>query len=111
MTVQAVACQRNHCRVAGPFDGLRVGALQTPVQLFDLSCGGAFVNSLYEQHQGVTLVLRIDLPYEGWITVKARTLYSRVGGFAVRFIDVAPEAAARLERALRALEDGAPPEG
>jgi hypothetical protein len=111
MTVQTPACQRNHCRVAGPFDGRRIGAIETSIQLFDLSCGGAFVNSMHEQQQGVTLVLQIDLPYEGWITVKARTLYSRAGGFAVRFIDVSPDAAGRLERALRAIEDGTPPEG
>jgi hypothetical protein len=110
MTGQTALCQRNHCRVAGPFDGRRVGALETSIQLFDLSCGGAFINSVHDQQQGVTLVLKIDLPYEGWITVKAKTLYSRAGGFAVRFIDVSPDAASRLDRALRALEDGAPPE-
>src|SRR5260370_12618333 len=70
-------CRRAHPRVAGPFDGRRVGALETPIQLFDLSLGGCFVNSLHEQQLGVKLVLKIELPGEGWITLKAMTLYRR----------------------------------
>jgi hypothetical protein len=56
------------------------------------------------------LLLKIDLPAAGWITVNAETLNRRGEfGFAVRFIDISDEAAARLDRALlflaqRALE-------
>jgi hypothetical protein len=97
-------CRRAHPRVAGPFDGRRVGALETPVQLFDLSLGGCFINSLHEQKLGITLVLKIDLPGEGWITLKAETLYRRGEfGFAVRFLEMSNDAALRLERALQAL--------
>jgi len=86
-----------------------VGALETPVQLFDLSRGGCFINSLHEQRLGITLVLKIDLPYEGMITVKAETLYRRDEfGFAVRFIDMSEAASASLERALQALEQRGP---
>jgi hypothetical protein len=103
------ACRRQHPRVAGPFDGRRVGALETPVQLFDLSRGGCFVNSLHEQRLGVTLVLKIDLPYEGWITVRAETLYHRGEcGYAVRFIDMSEEAFERLQRALQAVQQRGP---
>jgi hypothetical protein len=108
VTIQTAPCQRTHLRVAGPFDGERVGLLETPIQLFDLSSGGAFVNSLHEQTEGVKLLLKIDLPHEGWITVKAETLYTRPGGFAVSFVDVPPDVAIRLERALRALQESAP---
>jgi hypothetical protein len=98
-------CRRAHPRVAGPFDGRRVGALETPVQLFDLSLGGCFINSLHEQKIGITLVLKIELPGEGWITVKAQTLYRRDEfGFAVRFIEMSKDASVRLERALHALQ-------
>jgi hypothetical protein len=98
-------CRRAHPRVAGPFDGRRVGALETPVQLFDLSLGGCFINSLHEQKIGIKLVLKIELPGEGWITVKAETLYRRDEfGFAVRFIDMSKDASVRLERALCALQ-------
>ena len=98
----ANACRREHPRVAGPFDGRRVGALETPVQLSDLSRGGCFINSLYEQQPGIALVLKIDLPSEGWITVKAETLgWRNEFGFAVRFVEMREEAAVRLERALQ----------
>ena len=105
----ANGCRREHPRVAGPFDGRRVGALETPVQLSDLSRGGCFINSMYEQRSGIALVLKIDLPHEGWITVKAETLgWRNEFGFAVRFVEVRQDAAVRLERALRALQHGEP---
>jgi hypothetical protein len=98
-------CRRAHHRVAGPFDGRRVGALETPIQLFDLSLGGCFINSLHEQKLGIMLVLKIELPGEGWITLKAKTLYRRGEfGFAVKFIEMSEDASLRLERALDALQ-------
>jgi hypothetical protein len=98
-------CRRRHKRIDGPFDGLRVGALETPVQLYDLSRGGCFINSMHQQQPGIKLLLKIDLPNEGWITVNAETLYRRGEfGFAVRFIDMSADASTRLERALHALE-------
>ena len=103
------ACRRRHQRVDGPFDGRRVGALETPVQLFDLSRGGCFINSLHEQQLGITLALKIDLPHEGWITVKAETLYRRGEfGFAVRFIEMSEAESVHLDRALQALAQRAP---
>jgi hypothetical protein len=96
--------RRRHGRVAGPFDGCRVGLLDTPVRIYDLSVSGCFVNSMHEQQRGSTLVLKIDLPHEGWITVNATTVYHRPGfGFAVRFFDVDVETGARLIRSLDAL--------
>jgi hypothetical protein len=105
MAVNALACRRSEVRVAGPFDARRVGRLETSLTLFDLSCGGAFVNSMHEQREGATLTIKIDLPSEADILVKAKVIYSRPGGFAVRFVDIAPETAARLERGLRALQN------
>lgn len=97
--------RRRHKRVHGPFDGVRVGALETPVQLYDLSCGGCFINSVHHQQPGVRLVLKLDLPQEGWITVRAETLDRRGElGFAVRFVEVSEDAAARLDRVLMAME-------
>jgi len=91
--------------VAGPFDARRVGKLETSLTLFDLSCGGAFVNAMHEQRLGSTLTIKFDLPGEGEIIVNAEALYSRPGGFAVRFVDLSPETAIRLERGLRALQN------
>ncbi len=99
--VDADHSRRKHDRVAGPFDGYRVGLLETPIRIYDLSLGGCFVHSLHEQQEGTLIVLKIDLPQEGWITTKAETLYSRPGfGFAVRFIDLDKAMEARLERAI-----------
>jgi hypothetical protein len=100
--------RRRHDRFAGPFDGFRVGALETPLRIFDLSRGGCFVNAMHEQKPGVRFVMNIDLPYAGAITVKAVSLYARCGGFAVRFLHMSEEAASRLEEALDQLQERAP---
>lgn len=91
-------------RVPGPFDAWRVGTLETPVRIFDISLGGCFVHAMHEQERGVVVLLKIHLPEAGWIELKAETLYRRPGfGFGVRFIDTPPETLHRLERALEAL--------
>ncbi len=96
----------------GPFDGLRVGALETPVRIYDLSEGGCFITSFHETEKGRHFTLKIDLPSEGWITVKAETLYGKPGfGFAVRFSEVKEEARTRLDRGLEKLRGRAPHEG
>jgi PilZ domain. len=81
-----------HTRVHGPFDGVRIGALETPVQLYDLSRGGCFINSMHQQQPGVRVLLKIDLPHERWITVSAETLpRSNEFGYAVRFVNMSVE--------------------
>jgi hypothetical protein len=101
--------RRQHDRVPGPFDGFRVGALETPLRIFDLSRGGCFVNAMHEQKPGVRFTMRIDLPYVGQITVKAVSLYRRPGfGYAMQFLDMNEEAAGRLEEALEQLQGRAP---
>jgi hypothetical protein len=99
--------RRVHTRVHGPFDGIRIGALETPVQLYDLSRGGCFINSMHQQQPGVKLVLKIDLPHERWITVNAETLpRSSEFGYAVRFVTMNAESIERLERFLQASQEG-----
>jgi hypothetical protein len=99
------ACRRAYARLAGPFEATRIGRLETRVTLYDLSQGGAFVNSMYEQQAGTTLTLKIDLAVAGEITVKAQTLYCRPGGYAVRFIDLTPEEIQRFASAIHVLQD------
>jgi hypothetical protein len=104
--------RRMHARVHGPFDGVRIGALETPVQLYDLSRGGCFINSMHHQQPGIRVLLKIDLPHERWITVNAETLpRSNEFGYAVRFVNMSIEATERLERALQALQEGVCQEG
>ena len=101
--------RRQHDRFAGPFDGLRLGGLEIPVRIFDLSEGGCFVTAIHEQQPGIALLLKIELPYEGWITVTAETLYRKPDfGFAVRFVEMSDESATRLQRALQRMAGRAP---
>lgn len=100
--------RRRHDRFSGPFDAFRVGALETPLRIFDLSRGGCFVIAMHEQTPGISFVMKIDLPYVGLITVKAVSLYARSGGFAVKFLEMSEETAERLEEALEQLQERAP---
>jgi len=100
----AVDNKRAHPRVGGPFDGWRLGLLDTPVSIFDLSIGGCFVNATLPQQPGQEIKLKIDVPDEGWIRVKALTLnLHRELGFAVRFVEISEVDSRRLDRAIRRL--------
>ena len=96
---------RRHVRVKGPFDGYHLGLPKTPVLIYDLNLGGGLVNFTGEQPAAAALVLRIDLPYEGRITVNAETLYRHQFGVAVRFVDLDRDTAARLGRTVHALRE------
>jgi CheY-like chemotaxis protein len=95
--------QRRHVRIAGPFHGLRIGLIDAPVTIYDLSEGGCFVNCLTAPPEpGRNLVLKIDLPEEGWICLKAEVKYAKPEfGFAVSFVDVPTDAADRLRQGIR----------
>ena len=97
--------QRRYERVAGPFDGCRVtSSIETPMRIYDLSEGGCLINGIHATPAvGHSLVLKIDLPMEGWIIVTAQAVYERPGAFAVRFTDMTADARMRLERALHSL--------
>jgi hypothetical protein len=101
--------RRQHVRVKGPFDGKRLSVIDTPVQIYDLSEGGCFVNSMQEQPVGRDVVLEITLPTEGPITVTAQTLYARPGfGFAARFTKLDPDSQLKLRQELdRLVKEGA----
>jgi PilZ domain-containing protein len=97
---------RRHVRVPGPFDGVRVGLLETPIRVYDLSEGGCFISSLQDTASGQILVIRIQLPQEGRITLKAEALYGRPGfGYAVRFVEVADHVQASLNRVLHRTQE------
>lgn len=92
--------RRRYERVTGPFDGV----LEGPVLVYDLNLGGCFVNSSQQPQIGATLVLKINLPHEGWISVNAETLYQPQHGFAVRFLDLDGDTASRIARTVDALK-------
>ena len=92
--------RRRYERVTGPFDGV----LEGPVLVYDLNLGGCFVNSPQEPVIGATVVLKISLPDEGWISVNAEALYQHQHGFAVRFLDLDDDTASRIARTVDALK-------
>jgi hypothetical protein len=98
--------RREHRRFTGPFDGLRIALLDTPIRIYDLSQGGCFINSTHEQKPGIQVTLKIDLPGAGEITVQAETLPRQTElGYAVRFTHLEPDDAMRLHCALKRLEE------
>jgi PilZ domain len=60
----------------------------------DASEGGCFINSLHPlPSPGRPLVLKIDVPDERWICLKAQVVYTKPEfGFAVSFVDVPADA-------------------
>src|SRR5688572_25851428 len=102
--IKAVHLTRRYVRVRGPFDGCHLGLPNTPVLIYDLNIGGGFVSFIHDQPTGFALVLKIDLPWEGPVTVNAETVYRLESGVAVRFVDVDADTRARLERTVLAMK-------
>ena len=92
--IEAERTRRRYERATGPFDGL----LEGRVLIYDLNVGGCYVNSPLEPAEGTTLILKIQLPEEGWIDVNAEALYRLQHGFAVQFLDLDDDTASRIAR-------------
>jgi hypothetical protein len=71
--------QRRYPRVAGPFDAVRVSSgFELPVRIYNLSEGGCFITSEHEASAvGKSVVLKIDMPHVGWLTVRGEVLYAK----------------------------------
>jgi hypothetical protein len=92
------AARRKDLRVAGPFEGRWVGALTVPVHIHDLSMGGCLIQAFHEQAPGRRFTLEIELPYHGWVTIEAESLYMRDGyGFAAKFVEMSDAVSGSLE--------------
>jgi hypothetical protein len=100
--------KRRFPRVHGPFYGY-FETPQTPVLVYDLNLGGGFVNFGGEQPSAVDFLLKVALPEEGVITVRAETVYRHESGVAVRFVDVDVDTSERLARTVDALLPQPPP--
>lgn len=106
-----LAAKRQGLRVAGPFDGRWVGILSVPLRIHDLSLGGCLIQAFHEQAPGCRFSLEIELPYEGWMSFEAESLYVREGyGFAAKFVDMPDSSRPRLESVLWRLMSKAPSE-
>lgn len=103
--------RRRAPRVAGPFDGRRLGALSVALHIHDLSVGGCLIESYYEASVGRRIQVEIELPYAGWIRLHAEILYTRPDyGFAVKFVDVPDETLRKLEQVIDRLLTKSPTE-
>jgi len=92
---------RRNPRVAGPFEGRRLGALDLPLRIYDLSLGGCLIESYHEVTVGRRIDIEIELPIEGWITLQAEILYLREDfGFAVKFVTMDEQTRVKLARAV-----------
>jgi hypothetical protein len=90
---------RRNPRVHGPFDARRLGALELPLRIHDLSLGGCLVESYDEVPVGRRIQLEIELPEEGWVTVQVEALYQRENyGFGAKFVDVDEQTRVKLAR-------------
>jgi hypothetical protein len=88
-------------RVAGPFEARRLGALDLPLRIHDLSLSGCLIESYQEVTAGRRIELEIELPVEGWITLQAETLYLRENfGFAAKFVGMDGQTRVKLARAV-----------
>jgi hypothetical protein len=72
------------------------------VLVYDLNLGGGFVNFGGEEPTSVAFVLKVALPREGVIIVRAETIYRHETGVAVRFVDMDVDTSERLARTIDA---------
>ena len=99
--------QRKSVRVVGPFDGVRPGIFDMPVQIYDLSTGGCFVNSVHDAPpRGHVFTINIDLPTGDTIVAKCETASVRPGfGYGVQFCQMSEDCRARLLRAIELIKE------
>ena len=97
--------RRKHVRIIGPFDGSRPGLVDMPLDIYDLSVGGCFVNSIHQApHGGQTFSIRIELPDGETLVAKGETAFVRPGfGYGVKFCELTEENRLRLEHAIEML--------
>jgi hypothetical protein len=105
--------RRKNVRVLGPFDGMRPGLFDLPLQIYDLSLGGCFVNSMHEAPQkGQVFPIHIDLPNDETFVAKGEMAFVRPGfGYGVKFCQISDENQRRLEQALELLQRSEAPQG
>jgi len=90
--------KRVHKRVLGPFVGRRGALLPVPIRIHDLSAGGALVECFHEEPVGRRITIDVELPIEGWVTLKAEIVSVRPDyGYAVRWVDVSPDVQWKVE--------------
>ncbi len=101
-----VANKRSHKRVLGPFVGRRGTLLPVPIRIHDLSVGGALIECFHEEPIGRRITIELELPIEGWVTLKAEIVSVRpTYGYAVRWVDVSPDVQWKVELTIERIWD------
>ena len=101
-----LANKRTHKRVLGPFVGRRGTLLPVPIRIHDLSAGGALIECFHEEAVGRRVTVEIELPTEGWVTLKAEIVSLRPNyGYAVRWVDVSPDVQWKVELTIARIGD------
>jgi len=89
--------RRKNPRVKGPFEGFFDGVSgRVSVRIVDVSMKGCFIDSRARPESGESIVVEIDLGANHRIRTNAEVLYGDMQGFAVRFVDLSPDASAAL---------------
>lgn len=87
-------------QIAGPLDGYRLGATDTPVHIYDLTLEGCVVELSFGTLSAESR-LQIDLPGEGWTILLCETLHvARHNNYAVQFVGLNDVTRGRLTRAI-----------
>jgi hypothetical protein len=85
----------------GPFEGVRMGAIDVPLCVRDLSVDGCLIELQDAVVTGRRISIQIKLPVEGWIALKADTLRVRDSAWlAAKFVNINAAARERLARGI-----------
>jgi hypothetical protein len=78
-----------------------------PLQIYDLSTGGCFANSVHEPPApGQVFTISIDLPTGDTIVTKCERASVRPGfGYGVKFCQMSEDSRARLQRAIELIQE------
>jgi hypothetical protein len=94
-------------RARGPFSGYRMGAIDVPLLVRDLSLHGCLIELAEPVVLGRRITLQVHIPGEGWIAVRASLLRVRGSSwFAATFLSLDQTA---REKLTRGIERSAPP--
>jgi len=98
--------RRRNARIVGPFEGVRPGLVDLPLQIYDLSLGGCFVNSFHDApHAGQIFTIHIELPTGETLIAKGEAAFVRLGfGYGVKFCELSEDNRIRLENAVKMLQ-------
>lgn len=87
-------------QIAGPLDGYRLGAADTPVRIYELTLEGCVVEVSFGTLSAESR-LQIDLPGEGWTVLECeKTHAARPNAWAVQFVGLNDVTHGRLTRAI-----------